>query len=99
MRSLITPFTTAVTLACALPLHAQGGPQLAPPLFSSLTWRNIGPTSISGRVNDIAVGRVRGAPDHIYVGFGGGVWKSVNGGTSWVPVFDNVDAYTSVGAL
>ena len=24
---------------------------------------------------------------------------SVNGGTSWVPVFDNVDAYISVGAL
>ena len=99
MRSLITPLTAAVVLVCATTVAAQGGPQLAPPLFSSLAWRNIGPTSISGRVNDIAVGRVKGEPDHLYVGFGGGVWKSVNGGTSWVPVFDNVDAYISVGAL
>ncbi len=75
------------------------GPQLAAPPFSTLSWRNIGPASVSGRVNDIAVGRNRGKPDQIYVGFGGGVWKSTNGGTSWTPVFDNVNALISVGSL
>lgn len=101
MRVVISPLTTAVAVLCASTLAAQGGtgPQLAPPLLSSLTWRNIGPTSISGRVNDIAVARAKGQPDQVYIGFGGGVWKSVNGGTSWTPVFDNVDAYTSVGSL
>jgi len=75
------------------------GPQLAPAPFSSLTWRSIGPTSISGRVNDIAVARRTGRPDEFYVGFGGGVFKSANGGTSWSPVFDDLDAMISVGDL
>src|SRR5262245_16419697 len=75
------------------------GPQLAPAPFSALKWRSIGPTSISGRVNDIAIGRRSGRPDEIYVGFGGGVFKSANGATSWAAVFDDVDAMISVGDL
>jgi len=85
-------------LITAAPAFAQG-PQLAPPLFAGLKWRSVGPTSISGRVNDIAVARVPGQPDQLYAGFGGGVFKSTNGGTSWTPVFDNVDAMISVGDL
>src|SRR5947208_15984140 len=62
-----------VTLLALFPIVAAAqGPQLAPPLFSSLRWRSIGPTSISGRVNDIAVARRAGRPDELYVGFGGG---------------------------
>ncbi len=89
---------SAIVLGAVQALRAQG-PQLAPPVFASLAWRYIGPTSVSGRVNDIAVARVKGQPDQIYAGFGGGIFKSTNGGTSWAPVFDHVDAMLSVGAL
>src|ERR1039458_7911657 len=76
------------------------GPQLAPPLFSSLKWRNIGPATFSGRFTDIAVARVPGQPDQIFVAAStGGVFKSTNGGTSWTPVFDQVNALMSMGSL
>ncbi|HYV99077.1 MAG TPA: hypothetical protein VE967_16595, partial [Gemmatimonadaceae bacterium] len=97
-----------VLLFAAVSAHAQGpvprqpapppGPQLAPPLFKDLAWRSIGPASVSGRIEDIAVGRAPGQPDQIYVaGASGGVFKSTNGGTSWTPVFDHVNALMSVG--
>ncbi len=89
---------STLVVGAAHVLGAQG-PQLAPPAFSSLRWRYIGPTSVSGRVNDIAVARVKGQPDQIYAGFGGGIFKSTNAGISWAPVFDQVDGMLSVGAL
>ena len=52
-----------------------------------LRWRNVGPGGIGGRISDFAV--VEGDTDTIYVATSqAGVWKSVNGGTTWDPVFD-----------
>jgi len=74
------------------------GPQLAPAPFSSLVWRNIGPTTMGGRLDRIAVARVRGEPDQIYVAPStGGPFKSTNGGVSWAPVFDAVNGSKSTG--
>src|SRR5689334_25271163 len=68
--------------------------------FSSVKWRSIGPVNTSGRIDDIAVARVRGEPDAIYVATAsGGLWKSTSNGTSWSPVFDNVNAMMSIGAV
>jgi photosystem II stability/assembly factor-like uncharacterized protein len=54
----------------------------------------------SGRIDDIAVARVRGEADAIYVATAsGGLWKSGNNGISWLPVFDGVDAMMSIGAV
>ena len=65
--------------------------------FSGLEMRSIGPALMSGRIADIAV-----HPDnpHIwYVAVGSGnVFKTVNAGTTWTPVFENEDAY-SIGAI
>ncbi len=86
-----------VLVASASVALAQG-PQLASPLFSSLSWRNIGPTALGGHVDRIVVGRVKGKPDQIYVtGTTGGVFKSTTGGISWKPVFDEVNAMMSIG--
>jgi photosystem II stability/assembly factor-like uncharacterized protein len=66
--------------------------------LKGLKWRNIGPANTSGRISDIEVTRVPGAPDAIYLGTAsGGVFKSVNNGMSWQPVFDTVDALISIG--
>ena len=68
--------------------------------YSSVQWRSIGPVNTSGRIDDIAVARVRGEADAMYVATAsGGLWKSANNGTSWLPVFYGVDAMMSIGAV
>jgi photosystem II stability/assembly factor-like uncharacterized protein len=63
-------------------------------------WRSIGPVNTSGRIDDIAVARVKGEADAIYIATAsGGVFKSANNGVSFSPVFDGVDAMMSIGAV
>jgi photosystem II stability/assembly factor-like uncharacterized protein len=67
-----------------------------PNLPSSTRWTPLGPRPIgalgaqgndSGRLNSIAIHPTN--PDIIYVaGAQGGIWKTVNGGASWVPLTD-----------
>ncbi|MDW3192701.1 MAG: hypothetical protein R8G66_10055 [Cytophagales bacterium] len=56
-------------------------------LFGDMTARHIGPALMSGRITDI---EQHPTNDRIlYVGAaGGGVWKSVNGGSSFQPIFE-----------
>ncbi|HWP82492.1 MAG TPA: hypothetical protein VNN76_07545 [Bacteroidota bacterium] len=69
--------------------------QFDPKLFSGMKARSIGPAGMSGRIADIDA--VAANPDIIFVGASiGGVWKSVNGGTTWKPVFDD-QPVTAVG--
>jgi photosystem II stability/assembly factor-like uncharacterized protein len=57
------------------------------PALKRFVWRGIGPASMGGRVDDIAV--VENDTYTIYVGLAtGGVWKSINNGTTWSPIFD-----------
>ena len=75
-------------------------PAAAQSPFASVKWRSIGPVNTSGRIDDIAVARVRGEADALYVATAsGGLWKSANNGVSWSPVFDGVDAMMSIGAV
>ena len=65
--------------------------------LSGLEFRLIGPSYNSGRIVDFAV-----QPDKtqiIYVATAsGGIWKTVNNGTTWKPIFDSEDSY-SIGCL
>lgn len=66
-------------------------------LFKNLGWQFIGPTNISGRMTDVDVVAPRGKSYTIYVaGASGGVWKTVNEGTTWEPIFEHA-ASTSIG--
>ncbi len=61
--------------------------------FSGLKFRLIGPAVASGRVMSIAV-NPRNKSEY-YVGVAsGGVWKTVNDGTTWTPVFDGEGSYS-----
>ena len=61
--------------------------------FSGLKFRLIGPAVASGRVMSIAVNPRK--TDEYYVGVAsGGVWKTVNDGTTWTPVFDGEGSYS-----
>ena len=54
---------------------------VGPELFRNLTWRNIGPANMMGRVTDVE--GVPGDPNIVYVGTAsGGIWKTVNGGVT-----------------
>ncbi|HYY43262.1 MAG TPA: hypothetical protein VE775_11065, partial [Pyrinomonadaceae bacterium] len=67
------------------------------PMLRRFVWRGIGPASMGGRIDDIAV--PDGDPYTIYVGFAtGGVWKSTNNGTTWTPIFDTYSS-ASIGDI
>ena len=79
--------------------QAQGGgqaPAAAPapminassdPVLKNFRFRSIGPASMGGRIDDIAVSE--SDPSIIYIGYAvGGVFKSENNGTTFQPVFD-----------
>jgi photosystem II stability/assembly factor-like uncharacterized protein len=67
--------------------------------FNKLKWSHIGPTNVSGRCTDIAVVQPKGKNYVIYVATAsGGVWKTENEGTTWVPIFDRA-ASTSIGDI
>src|SRR4051812_37145657 len=84
-----------VALPCALSVATAqrgGGAQSvvnlsSNPVLSPFRFRNIGPASMGGRIDDIEVSE--SDPNVIYLGYAvGGVWKSTNNGTSFEPVFD-----------
>lgn len=66
--------------------------------ISGLGARNIGSAAMSGRIAAVDAAH-EGSRLTIYVGAAsGGVWKSVNGGTTYKPVFDK-EAVQSIGAI
>ncbi len=97
MRTRV-PLTTAASLVFAalvapLPLGAQG-PDSA--FFAGLQWRNVGPTNMSGRVTDVE--GVPGTPTFYVVSVAGGIWKTINNGTTFTPLFGG-ERVVSMGDL
>jgi photosystem II stability/assembly factor-like uncharacterized protein len=70
---------------------------LAKQSFSAFAFRNIGPAFTSGRIADIAI---HPSNRNIwYVGVAsGGVWKTVNAGITWTPLFDE-QAVFAIGCV
>src|SRR5438874_1716120 len=69
---------------------------VSPELFSGLRWRMIGPFR-GGRV--AAASGVPGRPNEFYFGaVNGGVWKTIDGGRIWFPIFDG-QSTSSIGAI
>ncbi|MFH1688341.1 MAG: glycosyl hydrolase [bacterium] len=60
-------------------------------------WQQAGPTNIPGRITDLAVHQSQ--PNTIYAAAAaGGVFRTVDGGTSWTAVFDSTGVQ-SMGAI
>ena len=87
------PKKPAAEKKAALPPAAQEetpGPQ------RGFKFRNLGPAAGGGRITAIA--GIPGNPNVIYVGSAsGGVWKTVDGGVSFKPIFEKYPA--SIGAI
>ncbi len=90
-RAAVLPF---LFVLAALPAHAQ---PIDSGLLSGLRFRSIGPATMSGRIVDLAVSERD--PFTFYVASAtGGVWKTVNNGVTFEPVFER-EAVHSVGAI
>jgi hypothetical protein len=103
--------STAVALESAPAAPLATAPGVAPAAAAiTPSWRSVGPTvmhngqtygsgrvDVAGRVGAIAVDPTN--RNHVLVGSaGGGVWETLNGGTSWAPRTDTMPTLT-VGAL
>ncbi len=65
--------------------------------FSGLKFRNIGPAFMSGRIADIAIHPQNNSIWYVAVG-SGGVWKTINSGITFNPIFDHQPSY-SIGCV
>ena len=66
-------------------------------LFANLKFRNIGPAFMSGRIADLAIDPTNENIWYVAVG-SGGVWKTINAGTTFTPIFDDQPVY-SIGCV
>jgi photosystem II stability/assembly factor-like uncharacterized protein len=65
--------------------------------IKNFSWRLLGPAQYSGRISDIAV--PKGQKHTIYcAAASGGLWKTINSGTTWKPIFDE-HGTGSMGAI
>ena len=65
--------------------------------LKNLEFRNIGPAVMGGRIDDYAVDERNS--DIIYVGTAaGGIFKTVNGGNTWTPIFEH-EVTASIGCI
>lgn len=65
--------------------------------LKGLKWRSIGPAMTSGRIADFAVNPQNHSEWYVAVA-SGNVWKTVNNGTTFTPVFDQHGSY-SMGVI
>jgi photosystem II stability/assembly factor-like uncharacterized protein len=65
--------------------------------FNGMRFRLIGPSFTSGRIVDIAVDPTDRSRYYVAAA-SGGVWKTINAGTTWTPIFDNEGSY-SIGVI
>jgi photosystem II stability/assembly factor-like uncharacterized protein len=99
VHALPSLFSLALGLGILIPqgpLMAQGSgvPSVNQP---PLALRTIGPALVSGRISDVAVDPTNRSVWYVGVS-AGNVWKTVNRGTTWEPIFDDYGSY-SIGAV
>ncbi len=90
----------ALLISLFSPIRSISAQQTGPVMSSdlrALSFRETGPAVVGGRVHDVEA--VPGHPATIYVGAAsGGVWKTENGGTTWIPLWDDLPN-SSVGDI
>jgi photosystem II stability/assembly factor-like uncharacterized protein len=76
-----------LVLAVAHPFYSQQQDS-GKALIKDLKWRNLGPSNMIGRISDFEA-LESDFTQVLVASASGGVWKSVNAGTTWEPIFDD----------
>lgn len=98
MTNSKTFITLLVILCLTLNLGAQKSSETKKnSTLSDLKFRSIGPAFMSGRIADIVINPENQNIWYVAVG-SGGVWKTENSGTTWIPLTDKQPFY-STGCL
>ncbi|MCD4724231.1 MAG: hypothetical protein K8R63_05255 [Bacteroidales bacterium] len=101
MKKLTLTFAIGLLMAATISVgFAQENEEKSPlnaSTFSGLELRSIGPALKSGRIADIAIHPENNNIWYVAVG-SGGVWKTLNSGTTWKPIFDGQKVY-SIGCV
>ena len=92
-----TPSANPVSAGSPTPTPAPTPDPAGTSVYNGLRFRSIGPAVTSGRVIAFAVDPTDRKKYYVAVA-SGGVWKTVNAGTTWTPVFENEASY-SIGAI
>ncbi|MFK7830337.1 MAG: glycosyl hydrolase [Congregibacter sp.] len=95
--SAFSAATVSAILFCTMSIGAAVAQDTPPSPYDGLKWRNIGPAFMSGRIADIAWDPSDSSVWYVGVA-SGGVWKTVNAGVSWEPIFDDQSSY-SIGSV
>ena len=91
-------FTSLLLLLGGFSLHPCFAQTDQDSFLSGLSYRNIGPANQGGR-RIVDIEAHRNDFTKVYVATGsGGVWKSVNAGTTWEPIFDEYET-ASIGDI
>ncbi len=84
---LVNGFADVGARAGAQESAAEEQPKLNADLLAGLSLRALGPAIASGRISDLVVHPER-KHEWIVSAASGGVWKTENAGTTWLPIFD-----------
>ena len=95
-RAALLALTLAPAMLCAAPART---PVFDSSIISGLGARNIGSAAMSGRISSLDAVTLPDGKLMVWVGAAsGGVWKSLDGATTFTPVFDD-QPVQSIGAV
>ena len=85
------PFAEFISLLLIIFLVPALSQDISPDQYDQLKYRHIGP--VGNRV--VSVAGIPGNPLTYYAGAAsGGIWKTIDGGLNWQPIFDGKNAPT-----
>ena len=90
MKRGLLALSLAVGLTATLSVAGQepGTDRVSANLLRGMALRSIGPTLTTGRISDVEVDPKNSSVYYVATSVGG-LWKSVNRGVTWVPIFDS----------
>jgi hypothetical protein len=98
MNRLIVPAAVAIGLAATAILGAGQGPagatdRLTADVLKGIEFRSIGPALATGRIVDVQIDPKNASVWYVASAFGG-LWKTVNRGITFTPIFDDGGSFT-----
>ena len=96
LRPALIPLAAAL-LGLTAPAAAVHEDPIAPESLRTLSWRNIGP--LRGGRSLSCTGSPGRRHEYYFGATGGGLWKTLDSGTTWFPVTDGQISSSSIGAV